>query len=173
MNNTDRNQLIEEYRKGPKDPRLSAILNNPKLFFQLPQLIHADVVASANHNDYRAQALWQLALILKPLDDVTVHSCQSSTAGWLHQHLLIICGKRRGEIRLADVRFSCTLLCLLYSPTKRSTALTASWSVTTSEKTACSSTSFIVWAETRARPSVVATLKSKVKSQFSPQNVKL
>lgn len=52
-----------------------------------------------------------------------------------------------------------------YSPTKLSTALTASWSVTTSEKTVCSSTSFIVCAETLVRPSVVAMLESKKKGQ--------
>lgn len=60
----------------------------------------------------------------------------------------------------------------LYSPTKRSTAFTASWSVTTSEKTVCSHASFIVCAETCVKPSVVATLESKNKGQFSPQETK-
>lgn len=61
----------------------------------------------------------------------------------------------------------------LYSPTKLSTAFTASWSVTTSEKTVCSLTSFRVCAETLVRPSVVATLESKKKHQSYPQEEEL
>lgn len=61
----------------------------------------------------------------------------------------------------ADFQTSDVHLFSLYSPKKRSTAFTASWSVTTSEKTECSLHSFRVCADTLARPSVVAMLHSK------------
>lgn len=83
-----------EQRKGQADPRWSATLDNTELFFQPPQLLHADVVAAAHHDDHRAQGLCQLALILQSLDNVTVHGCQGSATGRLHQDLLIICRER-------------------------------------------------------------------------------
>lgn len=135
-------------------------LNNAKLLFQLVQLLQADVVAATHHNDHRAQVLRQLALIPQPFDNATVHRCQSSTTGRLHQDLLIICtGRISGEICDQIGHFK-SVVCLfrLYSPTKRSTAFTASWSVTTSDRIGCSCDSFIVCAETFATPSVVATL---------------
>lgn len=70
------------------------MLDNTELFFQPPQLLHADVVAAAHHDDHRAQGLCQLALILQSLDNVTVHGCQGSATGRLHQDLLIICRER-------------------------------------------------------------------------------
>lgn len=56
-----------------------------------------------------------------------------------------------------------------HSPTKRSTVLTASWSITTSEKTAFSLNSLRVCAETLARLSVVATLAIRRQSFYFPQ----
>lgn len=69
----------------------------------------------------------------------------------------------------ADFETSDVHLLSLHSPRKRSTAFTASWSVTTSEKTECSLHSFRVCADTLARPSVVAMLHSKKRNQCYPK----
>lgn len=144
------------------DPRRSTTLDDAELFLQPLQLFHADVVAAAHHDDHGAQVWCQPAFSLQPFDDTAVDSCQSGTAGGLHQHLLIVCrGRRCQEIHLTAgpwAFWTSNVLVGRCSPTKRSTAFTASWSVTTSEKTVCSLTSLRVCADTLVRPSVVATL---------------
>lgn len=91
----DGDQRKEEHRKGQEGVSWTATLDNTQLFFQPPQLLHADVVATAHHNDHRAQAARQLSLILQLFDNVAVHGCQGRTAGRLHQDLLIICRESR------------------------------------------------------------------------------